>query len=112
MGGPVTRKPSMRAALDPVFAKRGQPTRRSLLLGRGEVDDDLVARVVAFLAENPATSASAVAARVRGRRQDVLRVVRTLRGGSHPVPKRSLEPQAAALGDTRNLPPFEVEVQS
>jgi hypothetical protein len=47
---------------------------------------DLRVEVARFLAENPDASANAVLAAVRGRRSEVLRLVRELRRSEKPVP--------------------------
>jgi len=48
----------------------------------------LMADVAAFVIANPAASANAVAARVRGRRQDVLRCLRELEAARTRFPSR------------------------
>jgi hypothetical protein len=77
-------KPSMREALAPVFNAR---PRQPLRLLSGDYPEDLVARVTALLADHPGASANAVAAAVGGRRQNVLAIVRALRGGSPRFPR-------------------------
>jgi hypothetical protein len=76
-------RPSLTEALTPAFSRRGDPELverwRAAMLGGGRCDDDLVARVAAFLEAHPSATGSAVAAAVRGRKQDVLAVVRLLR---------------------------------
>lgn len=79
-----------REALEPVFALRGDRAQierlRKVLLGE-PCADELEPPVAAVLEERPELSANAVAACVGVRREDVLRVVRELRGGSQRFPR-------------------------
>lgn len=54
---------------------------------------DLRDEIARFLIENPTASANAVLVAVRGRRTDVLAVVRELRGTHTPVPIKREPPK-------------------
>lgn len=79
-------KPSQRDALAGVLASRGAPEiierSKAALLGGRRFDDDLVARVIEYLDAHPDAAGRAVAVAVRGRKKDVLSIIRALRGGS------------------------------
>jgi hypothetical protein len=52
---------------------------------RSKLSTDLIARVVAFLAEHPNASASAADRALRGRRGDILEAVQLIRGPRRPL---------------------------
>lgn len=82
-------------------ARQGAPaTQHPAATIAADLDDDLRVRVLRFLVEHPAASASEVARDVRGRRGDVLRLCKALRAAG-VVSRPPGDSQAAGTGSPR-----------
>jgi hypothetical protein len=95
----------MREALAPTFARRGNRSEierlRAALLGDGRrLGDELVWRVLRYVAEHPGASGRTVAFAVGGRYADVRSILATVRGTVRGRSQRVPEASAAIEEDS------------